>query len=61
VPYTARQGRAAAADYGRVKRGQAPRTFKGMSESKLRRWTVAHHEGRHKKPKGRSVSRSSRR
>ena len=61
MPYTAKQGKAACADYGRMKKGESPRTFKGMSKSKARSWCLAHSKGKYDKSKGRSISRSSRR
>lgn len=58
MPYTAKQGKAACADYGRMKKGESPRTFKGMSKSKARSWCTAHNKGQYDKPKARSIGRS---
>jgi len=41
VPASARQKRAACADYGRAKAGKGPRTFKGMGMEKLRDFCVS--------------------
>ena len=41
MPYSWQQVKAARADLGRVRAGKAPRTFKGMSESKLHKWAGA--------------------
>jgi len=40
MPYTRRQQRAAAAEYGRRKKGQRL-LFKGMSMAQLRKWIKA--------------------
>lgn len=36
MPYSKKQRKAACADYGRAKKGEAPRTMKGASKGSLR-------------------------
>jgi len=40
MPYSKRQRKAACADYGRAKKGAAPRTMKGASRDSLREMCV---------------------
>ncbi len=49
MPYTAKQRRAACAEYGRRKSGKKPWRFKGMSMAQLKKFCTGKLERRKKK------------